>query len=272
MAVKPKKSITNGTRARQVLSFKGLSKEAPVKSLLSKIKKHAGRTNTGVLTVRHRGGGSKRRYRLIDFYRNKKNVAATVLAFEYDPNRTANIALIQYKDGDKAYIIATAAMKIGQEIVSGVSSEIRDGNTLELKDIPVGAIVHNVEIEIGGGAKFARAAGAGVTLVSKNEKYATLKLPSGEVRMVHVLCRATMGSVGNTDNRNVKLGKAGAKRWRGFRPTVRGAVMNACDHPHGGGEGKAPVGRSGPMTPWGKPALGYKTRKKESSFILKRRK
>ena len=257
-----------------VVDYSGLSKVGPEKSLLEPMNKKSGRNSYGRITVRHKGGGNRRKYRVIDFKRQKVGVSATVLTLEYDPNRSAHIALVQYEDGEKAYIIAPNGLKVGDTIVAGESADIKPGNALPLLNIPTGTFIHNVELYPGKGAQFARAAGIMVQLMAKEGKFALLRLPSGELRNVPVECMATVGQVGNTDHENVKIGKAGRKRNMGIRPTVRGSVMNPCDHPHGGGEGKSPIGRPGPVTPWGKPTLGYKTRKKRNrtdKFIVKRR-
>lgn len=275
MPTKRFKPLTPSLRQRQVVCFDHLTHSEPEKSLLIPFSKKAGRNNGGRITVRHRGGGRKRMFRVIDFNRNKDGVVGTVVSVEYDPFRTANISLIQYADGEKRYIITPVTLTVGQKVQDGVTADIAVGNTLPLSHIPVGSTIHNLEISVGAGAKLVRAAGASATILARNNNYATVRLPSGEVRLVNIKCKATLGQVGNVDQRNKVLGKAGASRWAGKRPTVRGSVMNPCDHPHGGGEGKSPVGRSGPMTPWGKPALGLKTRKnkKQSArFIVKRRK
>jgi large subunit ribosomal protein L2 len=245
----------------------------PEKSLTVPLNKRAGRNNQGRITVRHRGGGHKRKYRIIDWARDKDGVPGRVDSIQYDPNRSANIALIVYSDGEKRYIIAPYGMQVGQTVMSGPDAEIEIGNALSLRDIPVGTTIHNIELEPGRGAQMVRSAGTSAQLVAKEGSYATLRLPSGEVRRVHVLCRATIGQVGNVDHQNIKLGKAGRARHRGRRPSVRGSVMNPNDHPHGGGEGKAPIGLSGPRTPWGKPTLGYKTRrnKRSDKLIVRRR-
>lgn len=269
------KPHTPSLRQRQVLEFDHITESSPEKSLVKKLSKTAGRNNMGRITVRHRGGGKKRSYRMIDFNRTKDGIPGVIKSVEYDPFRSANISLVYYADGEKAYIITPVGLKVGDKINAGATADIVVGNTLPIANIPVGTIVHNVEISVGGGAKMGRSAGAAITIMARNNNYATLKLPSGEVRLVNIKCRATIGQVGNLDLRNQVLGKAGASRWRRRRPTVRGSVMNPCDHPHGGGEGRAPIGRSGPMTPWGKPALGFKTRKNKknsTSFIVKRRK
>ena len=241
-----------------------MTKKEPEKSLLAVKKKHAGRNASGKVTVRHQGGGNRQKYRIIDFKRNKDGIPAKVVAIEYDPNRTAYIALLSYKDGEKRYIIAPVGLKVGDTLMSGSGSEIRVGNNLPLSDIPVGSLIHNIELEPKKGGQMARSAGAEVQLMAKEGKYATLKLPSGEMRKVLLACRATIGTVGNLDHELVSLGKAGRKRHMGVRPSVRGVVMNPNDHPHGGGEGKSPVGMKSPVTPWGKPALGLKTRKKKN--------
>lgn len=275
MGTRKFKPTSAALRTKQVLDFEELTTKTPEKSLIRRSKKHAGRNNLGRLTVRHRGGGVKRRFREIDFKRNKDGVPGIVKTIEYDPNRSANIALIFYEDGEKRYILASQKMKVGDEINSGASAPIKQGNALALKDIPVGSIVHNVEMQPGRGAQLARSAGSGITLMARSPKYVTLKMPSGEVRVVDSRCRATLGQVGNQEKRNTVLGNAGTARKLGRRPTVRGAVMNPCDHPHGGGEGRAPVGRPGPLTPWGKKALGKITRnrkKRSSKDIVKRRK
>ena len=253
-----------GRRFYSKLSTEELTKKEPEKSLLAVKKKHAGRNAQGKLTVRHKGGGNRQKYRIIDFKRNKDNIPAKVVAIEYDPNRTAYIALLSYKDGEKRYIIAPVGLKVGDELMSGSGVETKVGNNLPLSDIPVGSLVHNIELEPKKGGQLARSAGAEVQLMAKEGKYATLRLPSGEMRKVLLTCRATIGTVGNVDHELVSLGKAGRSRHMGIRPTVRGVTMNPNDHPHGGGEGKSPVGMKSPMTPWGKPALGLKTRKKKN--------
>ncbi|MEL7672916.1 MAG: 50S ribosomal protein L2, partial [Chloroflexota bacterium] len=253
--------------------FEEITRTAPTKSLLQSKRRHAGRNNSGRVTVRHRGGGHKRRYRLIDFRRDKHGVAARVASIEYDPNRSARIALLVYADGEKRYIIAPLGLQVGDTIQSGPSAEIRVGNTLPIKAIPVGSLVHNVELYPGRGGQLARAAGTSAQLLAKEGTYAQLRLPSGEVRRVHEDCMATLGQVGNTDHGNIKLGKAGRKRWLGWRPSVRGTAMDPNSHPHGGGEGRSPIGMPGPKTPWGKPARGMKTRhnKRTDQFIVRRR-
>lgn len=254
--------------------FSEITKKTPEKSLCVALKKHSGRNNQGKITVRHRGGGERRKYRLIDFKRNKDGVVATVKGIEYDPNRSANIALICYQDGEKSYILAPQGLTDGMKVMNGPQAEVRVGNCLPLSEIPVGTQVHNIELTPGKGGQLARSAGNSAQLMAKEGRYATLRLPSGEMRMVLLGCRATVGVVGNADHNLINIGKAGRKRHMGFRPTVRGSVMNPNDHPHGGGEGKTGIGRPGPCTPWGKPALGYKTRAKHRSsdkFIVKRR-
>jgi large subunit ribosomal protein L2 len=256
-----------------VTDYSGLSKFAPEKSLLTVLKKNAGRNNTGKITVRHHGGGNRQKYRIIDFKRDKTG-SATVLTLEYDPNRSAHIALVQYEDGEKRYIIAPYGLRVGDVIVSGADADIKTGNSLPLENIPVGTFIHNIELYPGKGAQLARAAGIQAQLMAKENGMALIRLPSGELRNVPQICKATIGQVGNIDYENVHLGKAGRTRHLGIRPTVRGSVMNPCDHPHGGGEGKSPIGHAGPMTPWGKPALGLKTRphhKSSDKFIVKRR-
>ena len=258
-----------------VLKSDEITKHEPEKSLLVSLKKNAGRNSQGKITVRHRGGGAKRKYRVIDFKRDKEQIPARVAGIEYDPNRSANIALLHYADGEKRYILAPKGLKVGDTLYSGLGSDIKIGNCLKMKDMPVGTIVHNIELKAGKGGQIVRAAGASAQLMAKEGKYVLLRLPSGEMRKVHAECKATIGQVGNLEHEIVTIGKAGRKRHMGIRPTVRGSVMNPNDHPHGGGEGSAPIGRSGPVTPWGKPALGYKTRKKNkasNSMIVSRRK
>lgn len=275
MPVKNYKPMTNGQRGKSTLVNDEITKETPEKSLVVTLKKNGGRNNQGRITVRHRGGGEKRKYRVIDFKRNKDGVIGTVVSIEYDPNRSANIALINYADGEKRYIIAPKGLKVGNKIESGESVDIQIGNTLPLANIPEGTLVHNVELTAGKGAQIARSAGSSVQILGREGKYTLLRLSSGEVRKVLSTCRATIGEVGNADHELVSLGKAGRKRHMGIRPTVRGSVMNPNDHPHGGGEGRAPIGRKGPVTPWGKPALGYKTRDKKKAsnkLIVRRRK
>ena len=265
---------TPSRRAMTTLDNAEITKATPEKSLVVSLKKNAGRNNQGKITVRHHGGGSRRKYRIIDFKRNKVDIPATVISIEYDPNRTANIALISYADGEKAYILAPNGLKVGATVMNGENAEVKVGNCLPLSAIPVGTEVHNIELYPGKGGQLVRAAGNAAQLMAKEGKYATLRLPSGEMRMVPVICRATVGTVGNIEHGLVNIGKAGRKRNMGIRPTVRGSVMNPNDHPHGGGEGRAPVGRSGPCTPWGKPALGLKTRKKNkksNKLIIRRR-
>ena len=274
MAIKKYKPTTAGRRTMTVTDYSGLSKVAPEKSLLEPLKKHSGRNNTGKITVRHHGGGNRQKYRIIDFKRDKADMKANVLTLEYDPNRSAHIALVQYEDGEKRYIIAPNGLKVGDVVVSGADADIKPGNALPLGSIPVGTFIHNVELYPDKGAQLARAAGNMAQLMAKENGLALLRLPSGELRNVSVTCMATIGQVSNIDHENVKIGKAGRKRHMGWRPTVRGSVMNPNDHPHGGGEGKSPIGHPGPLTPWGKPALGYKTRahhNRSDKFIVKRR-
>jgi len=274
MAIKTFNPTTPSRRNMTVLSYKGLSKVKPEKSLLTKLKKTAGRNSYGRITVRHHGGGNKQKYRIIDFKRQKLDMPATVLTLEYDPNRSANIALIQYEDGVKAYILAPEGLKIGDQVLSSAAADIKPGNCLPIANIPVGTIIHNIELYPGKGAQLVRSAGVAAQLMAKENGKAQVRLPSGEVRYVRLDCKATIGQVGNQDHSNVQLGKAGRTRHMGIRPTVRGSVMNPCDHPHGGGEGKSPIGRPSPVTPWGKPAMGYKTRKKNhrtDKQIVKRR-
>ncbi|MBC8570254.1 50S ribosomal protein L2 [Zongyangia hominis] len=273
MAIKNYNPTTAGRRGMTTTDYSGLSKVAPEKSLLAPVKNTSGRNNTGRITVRHRGGANRKKYRIIDFKRDKVGTA-TVLTLEYDPNRSAHIALVQYEDGEKRYIIAPVGLKVGDTVSTGADADIKPGNALPMVNIPVGTFIHNVEMYPGKGAQLARAAGILAQLMAKENGYALIRLPSGELRNVPVTCMATIGQVGNVDHENVNYGKAGRKRHMGWRPTVRGSVMNPCDHPHGGGEGKSPVGRPGPVTPWGKPALGYKTRAKHhrsDKFIVKRR-
>ena len=275
MAIRVYKPMTAGTRQRSVLTSEEITKTTPEKSLTVTKKKTNGRNNQGKITVRHRGGGVKRKYRLIDFKRRKDGVTALVSAIEYDPNRSANIALITYKDGEKAYIIAPKGLTVGTVVESGENVDIKVGNALPIMNIPVGTVIHNIELKPGKGASLARSAGASAQILGREEKYVLIRLGSGETRRILGTCRATIGVVGNEDYSLVKIGKAGRTRHKGFRPTVRGSVMNPNDHPHGGGEGRAPIGRSGPMTPWGKPALGYKTRKNKKAsdkYIVSRRK
>ena len=275
MAIRVYKPMTAGTRQRSVLTSEEITKTTPEKSLTVTKKKTNGRNNQGKITVRHRGGRVKRKYRLIDFKRRKDGVTALVSAIEYDPNRSANIALITYKDGEKAYIIAPKGLTVGTVVESGENVDIKVGNALPIMNIPVGTVIHNIELKPGKGAALARSAGASAQILGREDKYVLIRLSSGETRKILGTCRATIGVVGNEDYSLVKIGKAGRTRHKGFRPTVRGSVMNPNDHPHGGGEGRAPIGRSGPMTPWGKPALGYKTRKNKKAsdkYIVSRRK
>ena len=275
MAIKNYKSMTNAQRGMSTLINDEVTKTTPEKSLVVTLKKNGGRNNQGRITVRHRGGGAKRKYRVIDFKRDKDAIIGTVSAIEYDPNRTANIALINYADGEKRYILAPKGLKIGDKIESGETADIKVGNTLPLANIPEGTMVHNVELKAGKGGQIARTAGSSVQILGREGRYTLLRLTSGEVRKVLSTCRATIGEVGNADHELVKIGKAGRKRHMGIKPTVRGSVMNPNDHPHGGGEGRAPIGRKGPVTPWGKPALGYKTRDKKKAsdkLIVRRRK
>ncbi len=275
MGIKTFRPYTQSRRNMTTLGNEEITKKSPEKSLLATKKKNAGRNSYGRITVRHQGGGNRQKYRIIDFKRRKDNVEATVIGIEYDPNRTSNIALIQYEDGEKAYILAPIGLKDGEKVVSGENVDIKPGNSMPISNIPVGTLIHNIELNAGQGGKLVKAAGGEAQLMAKEGEYAHVRLPSGEMRLVRANCRATIGTIGNTDYSNIKLGKAGRTRHMGIRPSVRGAVMNPVDHPHGGGEGKAPVGHSGPLTPWGKPAMGYKTRKKNSrtdKFIVKRRK
>ncbi len=274
MGIRSYNPYTPSRRNMTGYDFAEITTDTPEKSLLAPLKKHAGRNAQGKITVRHHGGGSRRKYRIIDFKRNKDGIPATVKSIEYDPNRTANIALLSYADGEKRYIIAPAGLKVGDVLMNGEGAEIRVGNCMEMKDMPVGTQVHNIEMYPGHGGQLVRAAGTSAQLMAKEGKYAILRMPSGEMRMVPIVCRATIGVIGNGEHNLVNIGKAGRKRHMGIRPTVRGSVMNPNDHPHGGGEGKAPVGRPGPCTPWGKPALGYKTRKKNkqsNKMIIRRR-
>lgn len=273
MAIKKYKPTTPSRRQMTVVDYSTLSKTGPEKSLICKLKKSSGRNSYGRITVRHHGGGNRRKYRLVDFKRNKENVKATVVSLEYDPNRTAHIALINYEDGEKRYIIAPDGLQVGDVVQSGKEADIKPGNALCLSDIPFGTFIHNIELHPGKGAQLVRSAGTMAQLMAKEGNYALVRLPSGELRKVMLNCMATIGQVGNLDHENVNIGKAGRKRHMGWRPTVRGSAMNPCDHPHGGGEGKAPIGRPGPVTPWGKSALGYKTRKKHhrtDKMIVKR--
>ena len=274
MGIKKYKPTSPGRRNMSVNTYDEVTKKEPEKSLLTKVKKNGGRNVYARITVRHKGGGAKRKYRIIDFKRDKYNVPGKVVGIEYDPNRTANIALIQYADGEKRYILAPLRLQPGMTVLSSDDADIKVGNCLPLANIPVGTYVHNIEFKPGKGGQMARSAGSSAQLMAKENDYATLRLPSGEMRMVRLECHATIGIVGNLDHQNVRIGKAGRKRHMGIRPTVRGSVMNPNDHPHGGGEGRAPVGRPGPVTPWGKPALGYKTRKKRKQsdkLIVRRR-
>ena len=275
MAIKKYKPITPSLRHMTVLKSDEITKHEPEKSLLATLKKNAGRNSQGSITVRHRGGGAKRKYRIIDFKRDKDQIPAKVAGIEYDPNRSANIALLHYVDGEKRYILAPNGLKVGDVIFSGEGSDIKVGNCLKLKDMPVGTLVHNIELKEGKGGQMVRSAGTSAQLMAKEGKNALLRLPSGETRYVNINCKATIGQVGNLDHENVTIGKAGRKRHMGIRPTVRGSVMNPNDHPPGGGEGRSPIGRPSPVTPWGKPALGYKTRKKKKAsnkMIVSKRK
>ena len=274
MGIKTYNPYTPSRRQMSGYDFEEITTSTPEKSLTVSLKKNAGRNAQGKITVRHHGGGSRRKYRIIDFKRNKDGIPATVKTIEYDPNRTANIALVCYADGEKRYILAPVGLKVGQTIMNGETAEVRVGNCMELKDMPVGTQIHNIEMYPGHGGQLVRAAGVSAQLMAKEGKYAIIRMPSGEMRMVPIICRASIGQVGNTEHNLVNIGKAGRKRHMGIRPTVRGSVMNPNDHPHGGGEGRAPVGRPGPCTPWGKPALGYKTRKKNkqsNKMIIRRR-
>ena len=274
MPIKHYKPTTPGRRGMTVMDYSGLSKVAPEKSLLAPLDKKAGRNSYGRITVRHRGGGNRRKYRIIDFKRNKFDIAATVVTLEYDPNRSAFIALVEYEDGEKRYIIAPVGLKVGDKVISSTTADIKPGNALPLANIPTGTFIHNVELYPGKGAQLARSAGNQAQLMAKEGGKALLRLPSGELRYVPVNCMASIGQVSNPEHENVNYGKAGRKRHMGWRPTVRGSVMNPCDHPHGGGEGKSPVGLPNPVTPWGKPALGYKTRSKKArtdKYIVRRR-
>ncbi len=273
MGIKRYKPTTPARRFMSVSTFEEITTTTPERSLLEDQRHKGGRNAQGKITVRHHGGGNRRKYRIIDFKRNKDGIEAVVKTIEYDPNRSANIALLCYADGEKRYIIAPYGLNVGDKLLSGDNADIKVGNCLKLAFIPVGTMIHNIELQPGKGGQFARAAGMAAQLMAKDEKLATLKMPSGEMRYVQLNCKATIGQVGNLDHEIIRIGKAGKVRHMGIRPTVRGSVMNPCDHPHGGGEGKSPVGRPGPQTPWGKPALGYKTRKKKNKtdkFILKR--
>ncbi len=275
MGIKHFRPVTPSRRNMTTLTYEEVTKKTPEKSLLAKKEKKSGRNSYGRITVRHQGGGNRQKYRIMDFKRKKDDMPATVVGIEYDPNRSANIALIEYEDGTRSYILAPIGLKDGDQVVSGMNTDIKPGNCLPIENIPVGTLIHNIELNPGQGGKLVKAAGGSAQLMAKEGAYAHVRLPSGEMRLILARCRATIGTIGNTDHENIKLGKAGRKRHMGIRPTVRGSVMNPVDHPHGGGEGRAPVGHSGPMTPWGKPALGYKTRKKNkvtNKFIVKRRK
>ena len=275
MSIKTYRPTSPARRQMSVSGFDGVDKHAkPEKSLIEVVKKNSGRNSYGRITVRHKGGGNRRKYRVIDFRRDKLDMPGTVLRLEYDPNRTAFIALVEYEDGERRYILAPVGLAAGDTVVSSPAADIKPGNCLPLENIPVGTVIHNIELYPGRGAQFVRAAGVAAQLMAKENGMATIRMPSGEMRKVRLDCRATIGQVGNIDHSNVSIGKAGRKRHMGIRPTVRGSVMNPCDHPHGGGEGKSPIGRPGPVTPWGKPTLGYKTRKaknRTNKFIVKRR-
>lgn len=274
MGIKKYNPVTPGLRGMTVSTFEEITASKPEKSLTVTLKKHSGRNSRGKITVRHRGGGTRSKYRIIDFKRTKDGIPGTVKTIEYDPNRSANIALIVYADGEKRYILAPEGLKVGNVIFSGSEADIQIGNALPIANIPVGTVIHNIELKPGKGGQMARSAGNGAQLMAKEGKYAQVRLPSGEVRKVLMNCRATIGEVGNEDHANIQIGKAGRKRHMGIRPTVRGSVMNPNDHPHGGGEGRSPIGRKSPVTPWGKPTLGYKTRKKNKSsnqYIVKKR-
>ena len=274
MAMKTYKPTSPARRQMTNVDYSCLSKDAPERSLLTSLKKHSGRNSYGRITVRHQGGGNKVKYRIIDFKRNKMDVPATVTSIQYDPNRSAFIALVQYEDGEKAYIICPEGLKVGDTVISSANADIKPGNALPIENIPVGTVIHNIELYPGKGAQLVRSAGNSAQLMAKENGYAQVRLPSGEVRLVRLNCMATIGVVSNGEHANVSIGKAGRKRHMGIRPTVRGSVMNPCDHPHGGGEGKSPIGRSGPVTPWGKPTLGYKTRSKKAKsehLIVKHR-
>ena len=274
MGIKTFRPTTPSRRNMTALTYDEITKSSPEKSLLTTLKKNAGRNNTGKITVRHHGGGQRRKYRIIDFKRNKMDMFATVIGIEYDPNRSANIALIEYEDGTKSYILAPKGLTDGMKVISSETADIKPGNAMPISAIPVGTEIHNIEMHKGKGGQLVRTAGSAAQLMAKEGKYAHVRMPSGEMRLIPVVCMATIGVLGNSDHENVSYGKAGRVRHMGIRPTVRGSVMNPNDHPHGGGEGRAPVGHAGPMTPWGKPALGYKTRKKNhrtDKFIVKRR-
>ena len=274
MAVKTFKPTTPARRQMTVPSFEEITKKSPERSLITVLKKHAGRNNTGKITVRHHGGGNRIKYRIIDFKKNIEDVPATVLAIEYDPNRTAYIALMQYETGEKTYSIAPVGLKVGDVVMNSAKADIKPGNVLPIREIPVGTFIHNIELYPGKGGQLVRSAGTAAQLMAKENGVSQVRLPSGEVRIIRLDCKATIGQVGNIEHENINLGKAGKKRHMGIRPTVRGSVMNPCDHPHGGGEGKSPIGRPTPVTPWGKPTMGYKTRNKKArtnKFIVKRR-
>lgn len=274
MAIKKYNPTSPGRRHMTVSTFEEITAKSPEKSLLATLRKNAGRNVHGHITVRHQGGGAKRKYRIIDFRRDKDNVPAKVASIEYDPNRSANIALLHYADGEKRYILAPNGVKVGDAIISGQGVDIKPGNALILKDIPLGSIIHNIELDAGKGGKLVRSAGAYAQLMAKEGDFAHVRLTSGEVRLIRLVCKATIGQIGNLDHENISIGKAGRKRHMGIRPTVRGSVMNPVDHPHGGGEGRSPIGRPGPVTPWGKPTLGYRTRPKKKysdKYIVKRR-
>ena len=274
MAIRVYKPTSPARRFMSVLTYEEVTKKTPERSLVTDLRHRAGRNSYGRITVRHRGGGNKRKYRVIDFKRDKHDMWATVLRLEYDPNRSANIALLEYEDGERRYILAPLGLKVGDTVMSGPTADIKPGNCLPIANIPLGTLVHNIEIKVGRGGQMVRSAGVAAQVMAKEGRDAQIRLPSGEVRIVRVNCMATIGQVGNIDHANIHVGKAGRKRHMGIRPTVRGSVMNPNDHPHGGGEGKSPVGRPGPVTPWGKPALGYKTRKTKNptdKFIVKRR-
>jgi large subunit ribosomal protein L2 len=275
MAIKKYKPTSNGRRGMTVSDFAEITTSTPEKSLLAPLNKKAGRNNQGKITVRHQGGGHKRQYRIIDFKRNKDGIPGRVATIEYDPNRSANIALINYVDGEKRYILAPKNLEVGMEVMSGPEADIKVGNALPLANIPVGTVIHNIELKPGRGGQLVRSAGTSAQVLGKEGKYVLVRLTSGEVRLILATCRATIGQVGNEHHELINIGKAGRSRWLGKRPTVRGSVMNPVDHPHGGGEGRAPIGRKSPMSPWGKPTLGYKTRKKNKAsdkFIVRRRK
>ena len=275
MGIKHFRPYTPSRRNMTTSTFEEVTKKTPEKSLLATKRKNAGRNSYGRITVRHQGGGNRQKYRIIDFKRQKDGMEATVIGIEYDPNRSANIALIEYTDGTRSYILAPQGLTDGDKVVSGAGADIKPGNAMPIENIPVGIMIHNIELNPGQGGKLVRSAGQEAQLMAKEGAYAHVRLPSGEMRLVSIKCRATIGTIGNSDHENIKIGKAGRKRYMGIRPTVRGSVMNPNDHPHGGGEGRAPVGRPGPLTPWGKPALGYKTRTKNklsNKFIVKRRK